>query len=267
MIDSRTPQVFGATTNGGSSSAPASVIRRRLRLGARTAVIVVSGLLLAGCASSAPGSGASGTPGTPAATSTPRATPAATAAPTPTPTPDETVPAATVSTIEMSGSGLSSETEAGDPISAVNFADGTDASVAFLTAALAAAPEQSVPGEMDACNDVTARYSWGDTALVLDVWEPAGFVITLGESSVNGIRLQSSADFAAGENAQAFFDALPAEQAVDEYGDGTGPFVYDLVADSSPWGEANAYGGVALLQQGGIVNRIIAPDTTRAFYC
>ncbi|TFD48879.1 hypothetical protein E3T55_12575 [Cryobacterium frigoriphilum] len=233
---------------------PGSTGRSRAGLGTRSAIFVLFGLLLSGCAAAAPSAQEPG--------SSPSATPAGSTSTAQAPTQEPTV-----STIELSGTALTSETATGEPISTVAFRDGTDASVAFLTDALAAEPEQSVPGELEACAEVTARYSWGDTALVLDVWEPAGFVMTLGESSVNGVRLQSSGDFAAGEDAQAFFDALPAELALDEYNDGTGPFVYDLVAGSSPWGEDNAYGGVALLQQGGIVSRIVSPDTTRAFYC
>lgn len=232
----------------------------RAGMQARAAVFVLSGLLLSGCALASPSAQAPSS--APAPAPTPAGTTSTTEAPTQAPTLEPTV-----STIQLSGSALTSETETGEPISSVAFADGTEASVAFLTSALGAEPEQSVPGEMEACNNVTARYSWGDTALVLDVWEPAGFVINMGESSVNGIRLQSSGGFAAGEDAQAFFDALPAELALDEYGDGTGPFVYDKIADSAPWGDDNAYGGVALLQQGGIVNRIVSPDTTHAFYC
>lgn len=167
----------------------------------------------------------------------------------------------------MSGSQLTSETATEEPVSTVDFADGTDASVAFLTAALGTAPEQFAEVEIEACSTVTARYSWGGMALVLDVWEPAGFVVTFGESSVNGIALQSSGEFAVGDNAQAFFDSLPDDQATDEYADKSGPFVYDKVAEASPWGEDNAYGGVALLQPGGVVSRIVSPDTTRAFYC
>ncbi|TFB68365.1 hypothetical protein [Cryobacterium sp. Hz9] len=166
----------------------------------------------------------------------------------------------------MSGSQLMSETATEQPLSSVDFAEGTDAAVVFLTDALATAPEQST-GEIEACGNVTARYSWGGTALVLDVWEPAGFVVTFNEPSVNGITLESSGHFAVGDNAQAFFDALPPELAFDEYNDGSGPFVYDKVADASPWGESNAYGGVSRLATGGEVVSIVAPDTTRAFYC
>lgn len=225
----------------------------RSRRGLRALVLTGAlGLLLAGCASSV------------------AEVPVAGEAPTPssqTPTPQATAPAPEVSTILMSGSGLTSETAADQPVSTVEFSAGTEAAVTFLTAALAVAPEQSTESEIDACSTVTARYSWGGSALVLDVWEPAGFVVTFGEASFDGITLQSSGRFAVGDNAQAFFDALPAEQAFDEDDNDSGPFVYDQVAEISPWGEGNAYGGVALLQPGGVVSRIVAPDTTRAFYC
>jgi len=207
--------------------------------------------MLSGCASSTP-EATEAIASTPSVASTP-------AAPTPTPEP-------VASAIVMSGAQLVSETATAQPMASVDFADGTDASVAFLTAALGAAPEV-VTSDIEACSTVTARYSWGGTALVLDVWEPAGFVVTFWEPSVEGISLKSSGDFAVDDNAQAFFDALPTEQALDEYNDGSGPFVYDKVADAAPWGEANAYGGVALMQPQGIVGRIVAPDTTRAFYC
>jgi hypothetical protein len=166
----------------------------------------------------------------------------------------------------MSGSQLMSETAAEQPLSSVDFTEGTNAAVVFLTDALATSPKQST-SEIEACGDVTARYSWGDNALVLDVWEPAGYVVTFNEPSFNGVALESSGNFAVGDNAQAFFDALPPEQAFDEYNDGSGPFVYDKVADASPWGESNIYGGVARLVTGGEVVSIVAPDTTRAFYC
>lgn len=215
--------------------------------------MALSALMLSGCTSSTPGASE-------AIASTPSVTDAP-AGPTLAPTSGPVAAA-----IVMSGAQLVSETATEEPIASVDFADGTDASVAFLTEALGTAPEV-VTSEIDACSTVTARYSWGGTALVLDVWEPAGFVVTFSEPSVEGISLKSSGDFSVGDNAQAFFDALPAEQALDEYNDGSGPFVFDKVADASPWGESNAYGGVALMQPEGIVGRIVAPDTTRAFYC
>ena len=213
------------------------------------AIVMLSVLVLSGCASPAPAAPEASVPPTQAGT-----------------TPVAPATAATVSTIKMSGSQLLSETATEQPLSSVDFAEGTDAAVVFLTDTLATAPEQST-GEIEACGNVTARYSWGGTALVLDVWEPAGFVVTFNESSFNGIALESSGNFAVGDNAQAFFDALPPEQAFDEYNDGSGPFVYDKVADASPWGESNAYGGVSRLATGGEVVSIVAPDTTRAFYC
>ena len=225
----------------------------RARRGARILVLASAAVLaLSGCASSAAEA--------PRESETPTPTSVASTPPSPTPAP-------AVSTIVMSGSQLASETATEEPVSSVEFADGLDASVAFLSAALGTAPEQFAEGEVEACSTVTARYSWGGTAVVLDVWEPAGFVVTFGEPSVNGIALQSSGDFAVGDNAQAFFDALPADLANDEYNDDSGPFVYDKVANASPWGEDNAYGGVALLQPGGVVNRIVSPETARAFYC
>lgn len=203
-------------------------------------------VLLSGCASAAPE--ASGTQTPTGATSTP-------------------TPAPAVSTIVMSGTRLVAKTTAEEEIATVDFAQGTEASVAFLTTALGTAPVQFTESDIEACTTVTARYSWGDTALVLDVWEPAGFAVAFGEPSVNGIALQSSEQFAVGDNAQDFFNTLPADQAYDEYTNDSGPFVYDKVADASPWGEDNAYGGTALLQPGGIVSRIVSPETTRAFYC
>jgi len=182
---------------------------------------------------------------------------------TPTPTP---VPV--VSNIVMSGSQIASEDKSGQPVATVDFAQGTDAAVAFLTAALGTAPAQIPASDIvEPCNNITARYSWGGNALVLDVWEPAGFVVTMREPRFNDIALQSSGRFAVGDNAQAFFDALPPEQTYDDHNDATGPFVYDVVAASAPWDEDNPYGGVAFLQPSGLVGAIAAPDTVRAFYC
>ena len=229
--------------------------RRQATVIARAAIVMLSALVLSGCASPAPA--------TPEASVSPTQAHTTPAAPHKV---DREGTAASVSTITMSGSQLMSETAIEQPRSSVDFAEGTDAAVVFLSDALATAPELST-SEIEACSNVTARYSWGGTALVLDVWEPAGFVVTFNEPSFNGVALKSSGNFAVGDNAQAFFDALPREQAVDEYNDGSGPFVYDKVADASPWGESNAYGGVARLVTGGEVVSIVAPDTTRAFYC
>ncbi|TFB52572.1 hypothetical protein [Cryobacterium tagatosivorans] len=105
---------------------------------------------------------------------------------------------------------------------------------------------------------------------MLTQWEPTdsvGFVVTFRGPSFDGVALQSSGDFAVGDNAREFFNQLPPEQALDEYNDDSGPFVYDKVADAAPWGEANPYGGVARMQPDGSVVAIVAPDTTRAFYC
>lgn len=203
--------------------------------------------LVSGCASSVSQPGATPTQ------------PSAVAAPTSIPV---------VSTIVMSGTQLLSETKSGEPVAAVDFAEGTDEAVAFLTAALGTAPKQIPATDIsEPCNNITARYSWGGDALVLDVWEPAGFVVTMREPSTNDVALQSSGGFAVGEDAEAFFDALPPEQAFSEYDDGSGTFVYDMVAATPPWGEDNPYGGVASLQPGGVVAAIAAPDTVRAFYC
>lgn len=209
--------------------------------------------LLSGCASLAPQTGAtapqtSATPTRPGAASTP-------------------TPVPVVSTIGMSGTRLMSETESGQPVATVDFAEGTDATVSFLTTALGTEPEQIPAADIEACSDVTARYAWGGDALVLDVWEPAGFVVTMREPSFNGIALQSSGHFSVGDNAQAFFDSLPPEQTFDDHINASGPFVYDMVAAAAPWDEASPYGGVALLQPGGVVSAIAAPDTARAFYC
>ena len=207
--------------------------------------------LLSACAGSVPQAGETNGSPTP---------PSAVATPTPTPAP-------IVSTIVMSGSQLVSKTDSGASVETVDFAEGTDAAVAFLTAALGTAPKHVPTSDIQACSDVTARYAWGGDAAVLDVWEPAGFVVTFREPSFNGVALLSSGDFAVGDNAQAFFDGLPPEQALDEYNDSSGPFVYDQVAAVAPWGEDNGYGGVASLKPGGVVSAIVAPDTTRAFYC
>ena len=223
---------------------------RSRRLGALV-LATAAAFLLSACAGSVPQAGdANGSP----------TQPSAVASPTPTPTP-------VVSTIVMSGSQLVSKTDSGASVETVDFADGTDAAVAFLTAALATAPKRVPASDVEACGNVTARYAWGEDAAVLDVWEPAGFVVTFREPRFDGVALLSSGDFSVGDNAQAFFDGLPPEQALDEYNDGSGPFVYDQVAAVAPWGEDNGYGGVALLRPGGVVSAIVAPDTTRAFYC
>lgn len=222
--------------------------------GVKTLVLAAAAAFLpSGCASLAPQMSA-----TPTQTSATPTRSGAVSTPTPVPV---------VSTIGMSGTRLMSATESGQPVATVDFAEGTDATVAFLTSALGAEPEQIPATDIEACSDVTARHAWGGEALVLDVWEPAGFVVTMREPSFNDIALQSSGEFSVGDNAQAFFDSLPPEQTFDDRNDASGPFVYDLVAAAAPWDEATPYGGVALLQPGGVVSAIAAPDTVRAFYC
>lgn len=219
-------------------------------------LVVAAVFLLSGCASSAPRvPEANGASATPSVSSTPS-------------------PEAVVSAIVMSGSKLVSQTDAGQSVATVDFEQGPDAAVAFLTAALGAAPEQPPASDDAACRGpATASYAWGaagDAAVVLTEWEPAdsvGFVVTFRGPSFDGVALQSSGDFAVGDNAQEFFNQLPPDQALDEYDDDSGPFVYDKVADAAPWGEANPYGGVARMQPDGSVVAIVAPDTTRAFYC
>lgn len=228
----------------------------RLRGGKAATVAVSALLLLSACASSAPqAQETNGASTEPSVSSTPG-------------------PAPVVSAIVMSGSQLVSETDAGDPVATVDFEQGADAAVAFLTAALGAAPDQpAASGDAACAGTVSASYAWGDAgdaAVVLTAGEPVdsvGFVVAFRGPSFDGVALKSSGDFAVGDNAQAFFNQLPPDQALDEYDDDSGPFVYDKVADVAPWGEANAYGGVARMQPDGSVVAIVAPDTTRAFYC
>lgn len=232
--------------------------RRRSRTRGGLALALLAGLLLSACsAAPAPGS-------TPPATgeATPAATPAATAAATPTPTP---AAEPTVSTVVMSGSGLVGQTDEGQTVQAAAFADGPDPAIALLTSAFGTSPVRTEMTQDEACDAPSTHYDWGDALLSVS---STGFTVRFGSASVAEVALRSSGGFAVGENAQAFFDALPEEQAHDEYNDGSGPFVYDKVADGAPWGEAgSAFGGVALLQPGGVVTSIVAPDTTRAFYC
>lgn len=215
---------------------------------------VLAGLLLSACTS------------TPAPSSTPPATAAATAPPTTTP-PATPTPSAepAVATVVMSGSRLVSQTADGQTVQTAAFADGPDAAIAFLTTAFGAPPVQSEMTEAEACDAPSTHYGWGDAMLSVS---SIGFTVRFSGPAAAGIALQSSGGFAVGENAQAYFDTLPEEQAHDEYNNGSGPFVYDKVADGAPWGEdGSAFGGVALLQPGGVVTAIVAPDTTRAFYC
>ncbi|TFB52571.1 hypothetical protein [Cryobacterium tagatosivorans] len=75
-----------------------------------------------------------------------------------------TTPAPLVSAIVMSGSQLVSETAGGQPVATVDFEQGTDAAVAFLTAALGVAPEQP-PASDDACRGtLDASYAWATRA-------------------------------------------------------------------------------------------------------
>lgn len=235
----------------------ANYVRGTRSRGLNTVALAASvALLLSACASAVPREQEpNGSPPEQSASSTPSPTPI-------------------VSAIVMSGSQLVSETGGGQPVATVDFEQGTDAAVAFLTAALGAAPEQHPASDDAACRGtVTASYAWGaagDAAVVLTVWEPVdsvGFVVAFRGPSFDGVALKSSGDFAVGDNAQEFFNQLPPDQALDEYNDDSGPFVYDKVADTAPWGEANPYGGVARMQPDGSVVAIVAPDTTRAFYC
>jgi hypothetical protein len=171
----------------------------------------------------------------------------------------------TVSTIVMSGSRLVSQTSEGQTVQTASFADGPDPAIALLTTAFGTPPVQTEMTQDEACDAPSIHYDWGDAMLSVS---SIGFTVRFSGPSVAGVALQSSGGFAVGENAQAFFDTLPEELAHDEYNDGSGPFVYDKVADGAPWGEdGSAFGGVARLQPGGVVMTIVAPDTTRAFYC
>lgn len=170
-----------------------------------------------------------------------------------------------MATVVMSGSQLVSQTAEGQTVQTATFADGPDPAIALLTAAFGTSPVQTEMTQDEACDAPSTHYDWGDALLSVS---SNGFTVRFSSASVAGVALHSSGGFAVGDNAQAFFDALPEEQAHDEYNDGSGPFVYDKVADGAPWGEAgSAFGGVALLQPGGVVTTIVAPDTTRAFYC
>ena len=222
--------------------------RTRSRIRGNIALAVLAGLLLSAC-SSAPASA----PG-----STAVAIPTATATPT-------QAAAPTVSTIVMSGSQLVSETSDGQTVQTAVFADGPDPAIALLTTAFGMSPVQTEMTQDEACDAPSTHYVWDDATLSVT---STGFTVRFSGPAVAGIALRSSGGFAVGDNAQAFFDALPEDQAHDEYNDGSGPFVYDKVADGAPWGEdGSAFGGVALLQSGGVVQAIVAPDTTRAFYC
>ena len=217
---------------------------------------MLAGLLLSAC-SSAPAPGT--TP-----TATVQATAEATASATPPATPTQAA-ASTVSTIVMSGSRLVSQTSDGQTVQIAVFADGPRTAITFLTTTFGKSPVQTEMTQDEACDAPSTHYDWDDASLSV---ASTGFTVKFSGPAVAGIALQSSGGFAVGDNAQAFFDALPEDQAHDEYNDGSGPFVYDKVADGAPWGEdGSAFGGVALLQPGGVVTAIVAPDTTRAFYC
>ncbi|WP_104194103.1 hypothetical protein [Cryobacterium sp. M25] len=228
--------------------------RTRSRIRGGVALTVLAGLLLSACSS------------TPAPGSTPTATEEATAVATPTTTATPTQAAApTVSTIVMSGSRLVSQTPDGQTVQTAVLDDGPDTAIALLTNAFGTSPIQTEMTQDEACDAPSTHYVWDDAMLSVS---SIGFTVRFSGPSVAGIALRSSGGFAVGDNAQAFFDALPEDQAHDEYNDGSGPFVYDKVADGAPWGEdGSAFGGVALLRPGGVVKAIVAPDTTRAFYC
>ncbi|MCU1403802.1 MAG: hypothetical protein JWQ43_105 [Glaciihabitans sp.] len=231
------------------------------RLSVTICLLASATLLLSGCATAEAGGGATPTvsataepsaPITPSAASAPPATPAAVVA--------LAIGAATVTSMDAGGVALDNAA----------FADGADAMVAFISDAMGTEPVTSLTGTSDGdCAGPATLYAWGDGLLLSDpdmenpplyTWKVEARAAQAGD----GIRLESSTGFSIGDDGVAILAALPAEQFIDEYGDSTGPLLFEVAGADA---EGTPYGGAALVGPDGLVSAITAPASLSAYYC
>ncbi|WBM79700.1 hypothetical protein KIV56_15845 [Cryobacterium breve] len=224
------------------------------------AAAFTAALLLSGCAGPATGGAAAG--------SSPMATPTSSPAMvSPTPTPTATASAAglsigalTVSTVDATGATIATSPYSG----------GAQAMVAFLSAAIGVAPTVARTDPETGCSGAATTYTWaaGFLVNVPDAENPPLYTWTVQARSAQvgdtGVTVQSSTGLVVGTDVTASAAALPADQKIDEYNDGTGPLVFEVAGRN---GEGKPYGGAALVGQGGVLSAIAAPAGLGQFYC
>jgi len=224
------------------------------------AATLAAALLLSGCAGTATGGTAAG--------SSPLASPS----PTPTPSATSPSPTATASAVRLSIGALtvSALDATGATIATAPYSGGAPAMVAFLSAAIGVAPTVTRADPETGCSGAATTYTWAAGFLVdvPDAENPPLYTWTVQARSAQvgdtGVTVQSSTGLVVGTDVSASAAALPADQKIDEYGDGTGPLVFDVTGRTT---EGKPYGGAALVGQGGVLSAIAAPAGLGAFYC
>ena len=222
------------------------------------AAAVAAALLFSGCAGTAGGSAGPGA--TPVAT--PTVSPPARATPSRTAT-------ASASLISIGSLSVSTVDAAGATIATAPYTGGAKAMVAFLSAAIGTSPTTTRQDGTD-CAGPGTTYTWarGFVVDVPDTQTPPLYTWTVQARSAQvgdtGVSVQSSTGLVVGTDVSASVAALPADQKIDEYNDGTGPLVFEVAGRTT---EGKPYGGAALAGPGGVLAAIAAPAGLGAFYC
>ncbi|MCI4659911.1 hypothetical protein [Cryobacterium zhongshanensis] len=224
------------------------------------AAAFTAALLLSGCAGPATGGTAAG--------SSPMATPSpspAMATPTPTPT-----AAARAVHLSIGALAVSTIDATGTTIATTPYSGGAPAMVAFLSAAIGVAPTVARTDPETGCSGAATTYTWAAGFLVdvPDTENPPLYTWTVQARSAQvgdtGLTVQSSTGLVVGTDVSASAAALPADQKIDEYQDGTGPLVFEVAGRTA---EDKPYGGAALVGRGGVLSAIAAPAGLGKFYC
>ncbi|MEC5150509.1 hypothetical protein [Cryobacterium sp. GrIS_2_6] len=222
------------------------------------AAAFTAALLLSGCAGPATGDTAAG--------SSPLASP------TPSPAMVSPAPTATASAARLSIGALTVSTidATGATIATTPYSGGAAAMVAFLSAAIGVAPTVARADPETGCSGAATTYTWaaGFLVNVPDTESPPLYTWTVQARSAQvgaaGVTVQSSTGLVVGTDVSASAAALPADQKIDEYTDGTGPLVFEVAGRNA---EGKPYGGAALVGQGGVLSAIAAPAGLGQFYC
>jgi hypothetical protein len=233
----------------------------------RVVVGLTAIVLLAGCAQLPPSSTASSSP--------PSAEPST--APTVVATPE---PDLVVTTIVIGPEGMSAQSASGSEITAVSYDDSGKAMIEFLGGILGE-PDGVIPANSEGMCIVEPGITfWGqapEAAIAVHVppkTDPPLDVasVYVRASAVNGVAIEAIGGLSYGDDPSATFAALSGTSVVDARAGQPGSsgdtlsFVLASSGDVVERGVKRAL-GVAVLADGGVVEKIEAPRTSRTFGC
>ena len=214
------------------------------RVGRLAAVIVVSGALLTGCASTLPAASPARAPGLD--------------------TPTPTVAPAAVAVLQFSGSDIRALGADSVEIDSVKLSAGADSVVAFLTDAVGIVPAASEETD-EGCAGPHTRYRW--TGLDVTAWTGSDeLVVGVSESAAGGVRLEATGGFAPGDDVSAFSAAAdPAN--VGSMGGTNTLIAFDVVSRSTYGDYDSPVGAVGYAPDGARLQSLITPGEWSSFLC